>query len=113
MYYTFELIREEVVEGQPQKHFKVSMFEDEAKTIYVGDSTYIAGNAAYDDPEGEFLKAMSVPEPEKHIWNYQDDRRNAYPPIIDYLDGVVKNDQAQIDAYIAACQAVKTKYPKP
>jgi len=25
----------------------------------------------------------------------------------------VKGDQAQIDAYIAACQAVKTKYPKP
>ena len=22
-------------------------------------------------------------------------------------------NQAQIDAYIAACQAVKTKYPKP
>ena len=35
-----------------------------------------------------------------------------YPPITDYLDGVVKGDQAQIDAYIAACQAVKAKYPK-
>ena len=34
-------------------------------------------------------------------------------PITDYLDGVVKGDQEQIDAYIAACQAVKTKYPKP
>jgi hypothetical protein len=30
----------------------------------------------------------------------------------DYLDGVVKGDQAQIDQYIADCQAVKTKYPK-
>ena len=30
----------------------------------------------------------------------------------DYIDGVVKGDQAQIDAYIAACQAVKAKYPK-
>jgi hypothetical protein len=36
-----------------------------------------------------------------------------YPPYTDYLDGVVKGNQAQIDAYIAACQAVKTKYPKP
>jgi hypothetical protein len=35
------------------------------------------------------------------------------PPITDYLDGVVKGDQAQIDAYVAACQAVKDKYPKP
>jgi hypothetical protein len=35
-----------------------------------------------------------------------------YPPITDYLDGVVKGDQAQIDKYIADCQAVKEKYPK-
>jgi hypothetical protein len=44
---------------------------------------------------------------------YADKRRAEYPPIEDYLDGVVKGDQAQMDAYIAACQAVKTKYPKP
>jgi hypothetical protein len=31
----------------------------------------------------------------------------------DYLDGVVKGDQAQIDAYIAACLAVKAENPKP
>ena len=40
-------------------------------------------------------------------------RQAEYPPYSDYLDGVVKGDQEQIDAYIAACQAVKTKYPKP
>jgi len=44
---------------------------------------------------------------------YQRNRAKEYPPITDYLDGVVKGNQAQIDAYIAACQAVKTKYPKP
>jgi hypothetical protein len=44
---------------------------------------------------------------------YADKRKAEYPPIEDYLDGVVKGDQAQIDAYIAACQAVKDKYPKP
>lgn len=40
-------------------------------------------------------------------------RSGEYPPLIDYIDGVVKGDQAQIDAYIAACRAVKAKYPKP
>jgi hypothetical protein len=35
-----------------------------------------------------------------------------YPPITDYLDGVVKGNQAQIDKYIADCLAVKAKYPK-
>lgn len=44
---------------------------------------------------------------------YKEQRRFEYPPVIDYIDGVVKGDQAQIDAYIAACQAVKDKYPKP
>lgn len=43
---------------------------------------------------------------------YQRDRSAEYPPITDYLDGVVKGDQAQIDKYIADCQAVKAKYPK-
>lgn len=44
---------------------------------------------------------------------YKTQRQSEYPPITDYLDAVVKGDQAQIDAYIAACQAVKAKYPKP
>ena len=44
---------------------------------------------------------------------YKAQRAREYPSMTDYLDGVVKGDQAQIDAYIAACQAVKAKYPKP
>lgn len=44
---------------------------------------------------------------------YQELRRAEYPPITDYIDGVVKGDQAQIDKYIADCLAVKQKYPKP
>jgi hypothetical protein len=39
-------------------------------------------------------------------------RQAEYPPMTDYLDGIAKGDQAQIDKYIADCQAVKTKYPK-
>lgn len=45
--------------------------------------------------------------------SYATKRKTEYPPIEDYIDGIVKNDQAQIDAYIQACQAVKSKYPKP
>jgi hypothetical protein len=43
---------------------------------------------------------------------YKSKRQAEYPPITDYLDGIVKGDQAQIAKYIADCQAVKTKYPK-
>jgi hypothetical protein len=44
---------------------------------------------------------------------YQRLRAPEYPPITDYVDGVVKGDKAQIETYIAACKAVKAKYPKP
>jgi len=39
-------------------------------------------------------------------------RASEYPPMTDYLDAIVKGDQAQIDKYIADCLAVKAKYPK-
>jgi len=44
---------------------------------------------------------------------YKYARAKEYPPMTDYLDAIVKNDQAQIDKYIADCLAVKAKYPKP
>jgi len=44
---------------------------------------------------------------------YQRDRAAEYPSINDYIDGIVKSDQAQVQAYIDACLAVKVKYPKP
>ena len=43
---------------------------------------------------------------------YISQRAAEYPPITDYLDGVVKGDQVQIQKYIADCLAVKAKYPK-
>ena len=39
-------------------------------------------------------------------------RAAEFPPITDYIDGVVKGDQAQIDKYIADCLAVKARHPK-
>ena len=43
---------------------------------------------------------------------YKFKRALEYPDFKEYLDGIVKGDQAQIDKYIADCQAVKAKYPK-
>jgi hypothetical protein len=58
------------------------------------------------DEEAEELRPKPIDPAYKIL------RATEYPPIADYLDGVVKGDQAQIDAYIAACLAVKEKYPK-
>jgi hypothetical protein len=50
-------------------------------------------------------------EPEVEL-TYSQKRIREYPDFRDYLDGIVKGDQAQIDKYIADCLAVKTKHPK-
>jgi hypothetical protein len=42
---------------------------------------------------------------------YQEKRAAAYPPMQDYLDGIVKGDTAQVDQYISDCLAVKALYP--
>jgi hypothetical protein len=52
-------------------------------------------------------------EPEPVELTYAQKRALEYPSITEYLDGVVKGDQAQIDKYVADCLAVKAKYPKP
>lgn len=58
---------------------------------------------------GQFIKPVPVVDP----LEYQRQRAAGYPPMADYIDGIVKGDQAQVQAYIDACLAVKAKYPKP
>jgi hypothetical protein len=43
---------------------------------------------------------------------YQRNRQKEYPDFKEYLDGIVKGDDAQIQKYINDCLAVKAKYPK-
>ena len=63
--------------------------------------------------EAEITVEVARLQAEYEAKEYQRKRAEEYPPVTDYIDGVVKGDQAQIDAYIAACLAVKAKYPKP
>ena len=72
----------------------------------------IRGDVAYDANEQVVAYDLSAAEALVAAEAYKAQRAAEYPPIADYIDGVVKGDQAQIDAYIAACQAVKAKYPK-
>ena len=63
------------------------------------------------DEEAEAIYAAEAAAVEAAL-TYAQKRAAEYPPMTDYLDGVVKGDQAQIDKYIADCLAVKAKYPK-
>lgn len=64
------------------------------------------------EEEAEHLANVLQIQAKKEANKYMSDRAKEYPPITDYLDGVAKGDQVQIDKYIADCLAVKAKYPK-
>ena len=64
------------------------------------------------EEEAEHLANVLQIQAKKEATKYMSDRAKEYPPITEYIDGVVKGDQAQIDKYIADCLAVKAKYPK-
>jgi hypothetical protein len=86
-------------------------YKDTENKLHWLDSTdhksYLPVNSVQiTDGEAEALR----PQPAE--LTYAQKRAAEYPPMTDYLDGVVKGDQAQIDKYIADCLAVKAKYPK-
>jgi hypothetical protein len=74
--------------------------------------TLIRGDEAFDAEGNAITYDEAVVQAYLDANAYKAKRLAEYPPITDYLDGVVKGDQAQIDKYIADCQAVKAKYPK-
>lgn len=87
-------------------------FKDTQNKLHFLDNTqyeYLlpAGSVAITESEAkEIEKSAIVP------LTYAQKRALEYPPMADYLDGIVKNDQQQIQKYINDCLAVKAKYPK-
>ena len=91
------------------KHYKNSLneifaYEADGSQDHVIPKEYIAVT----DAEADQLRTANA-QSQFDALDYADKRRSEYPPVTDYLDAVVKGDQAGIAAYIAACQAVKAK----
>jgi len=63
-------------------------------------------------PKPILPEIVEAPIEKPHIPDYKELRNNAYPDFKIYLDGIVKDDKAQIQKYIDDCKAVKLKYPK-
>jgi hypothetical protein len=74
--------------------------------------TVIRGDIAYDADGNEVAYDKDAVQAYVDAHAYIAKRAAEYPNVTEYLDGVVKGDQAQIDKYIADCLAVKAKYPK-
>lgn len=108
------MIRHCIVDTRTNKVVNIVDYENEIVGTPEGfDSHFIAmanteGEIGSDYANGVIVNSAPVVVER----TYAEKRAAEYPPFTDYIDGVVKCDQAQIDAYIAACQAIKTKYPK-
>jgi hypothetical protein len=110
----------------------ISIYADnvDAKSLYpTSDIKWVPNNYSHKEPiqttmpDGQIMYRINLAAGDTdpyvseidEAWKikyYAELRKNEYPDAALYLDGIVKNDQEQIAAYIAACQAVKTKYPK-
>lgn len=86
----------------------------------------IVGDTAYESVDGELVQvtldvdAVAAEEAklqaEYVATQYQRDRQPEYPSLAEFADAYYwsqKGDDTKMTAYVAACDAVKTKYPKP
>jgi hypothetical protein len=89
-------------------------FRTEVKLQDDGNGAYIKGwNLDIPKPTMAQLDAYEAQANEVERLNLvKANRAKEYPDFKEYLDGIVKGDDAQIQKYINDCLAVKAKYPK-
>jgi hypothetical protein len=77
-------------------------------------NTVIEGTLPEGHPTWDEIKAVSDQiYAEQEYYSYVRPRQKEYPPVGNYIDAMIKGDQAAMDAHKEACLAVKAKYPKP
>jgi hypothetical protein len=57
------------------------------------------------------INSEGPPDP-NYVFNYKVLRKKEYPPIEDFIDAWVKQDDDALEEYRQACLIVKSKYPK-
>lgn len=84
----------------------VFAYENNASNLLIGNKTPITEQQAMDiiaqEQQAEF---DALP--------YYVKRQISYPPINDYMTGIIDGSQTEINAYIDACKAINAKYPSP
>lgn len=83
---------------------------DDGAGVFDADGNQIELNQALVDAAATELAA------ERIATQYQRDRQPEYPSLAEFADAYYwsqKGDDTKMTAYVAACDAVKTKYPKP
>jgi hypothetical protein len=76
----------------------------------------IRGDVAYDKDENIVAYNEATVQAYMDANAYIPKRQSEYPPLTDLADALYhqsKGDETKLTAYLAKCEAVKTKYPKP
>ena len=106
-YVPFGVVTETNAEGETEYKghnvFVSSLTEDQLRKVVDGDGPDRPSILPPGDYSADLRAALN------EVVRRQ--RRAEYPPIEDYIDGVVKGDDAQVADYKARCLAVKKKYP--
>lgn len=111
------IIADALLRLQPNAQFAID--GEVVEWIEQSDGSFKANNIQWVDTSIPFPERQELDEMietiklEYESLRYRKLRAKEYPDFKDYLDGIVKGDQTQIQAYIDACLAVKDKYPKP
>jgi hypothetical protein len=94
------------------RHIAIRNIYPEVIVIIDGDGCYdkdnnpvVVDESLVTDEENRLLAIIEANA-------YKSKRAKEYPDFKEYLDGVVKGDEEQVQAYIDKCLAVKAKYPK-
>ena len=107
-------ITEWVLRGEPTNETEFnSMFSKVTGADDNGSAVESSDPADFGVTWVEVSAKLTELQAEYEAQAYARSRAAEYPPVTDYLDGIVKGDTAQVQAYIDACLAVKAKYPKP
>ena len=83
-----------------------------AQWIVRGDTLEWLDTEQTEPTKAEINAEIKRLQAEQDALAYQELRAREYPPVADYLDGIAKADDLQVQKYIDDCLAVKLKYPK-
>jgi hypothetical protein len=97
---------------RPDLEFKVTNDDKVEYVVEVIDGRAVYGDIEDKPSDAEIQIELNRLQKLFDSQAYARSRKESYPPITDYLDGIVKGDQTQIDKYISDCLAIKEKFPK-
>ena len=95
-----------------------AIYKSHPTVVSIDDSTgaYDKDGKSVSLDSSLITKARTEIDEEYAKVKYKDDRQPLYPPLEDFADAMYwnsKGDSTKLEAYYAACEKVKTDYPKP